>query len=280
MKIKFSKYHALGNDFLVLDGSRYRFSKLTTGKLAIDICKRREGAGADGVLLLGKSRHSDCTLDVFNADGSWAEKSGNGLRIAATHLRKTGRDSSRFRILMGGDESLVALGKRIPRGFLVKAELGRPDFRSSRVPVKSRSQYLINRTIRVAGKLRTATCLSIGNPHTVMFVDDFDFDWQALGKQMEHDPLFPRATNVEFVQVMSRSKLRVNDWERGAGATGSSGTGAAAAVCAAVMLGRADRECEVQFETGSLLIHWRPSDDLIELTGPVQHVVTGEYDWR
>jgi len=279
MKIEFSKYHALGNDFIVVDGSRYRFSRARLCRLAVDICDRREGAGADGVLLLTKSRGVDCKVDVFNADGGWAEKSGNGLRITAAHLRKTGKQSSRFRILMGGVESLVLLGKPTSRGFLVKAELGRPDFRSSHVPVKSRSKYVINNSIRIGRKSLAATCLSIGNPHTVIFVNDFDFDWQALGREMEHAPIFPRATNVEFVKVLSRSKVHVNDWERGAGATGSSGTGAAAAVCASVMLGRADRKCAVEFETGSLTVDWRAKDDMIELTGPVQYVVTGEYDW-
>jgi len=280
MKIKFGKYHALGNDFVVLDGSGYRFGRARVCRLAVDICSRREGVGADGVLLLTKSKGVDCKVDVFNADGSWAEKSGNGLRITAAHLRKAGKPSARFRILMGGEESLVSLGKPIRGGFLVKAELGRPDFRSSHVPVKSRGKYVINHSLRIGRGSVIATCLSIGNPHTVICVDDLDFDWQALGREMEHAPIFPRATNVEFVKVLGRSKLRVNDWERGAGATGSSGTGAAAAVCALVMMGRADRKCEVQFATGSLFIHWRETDNMVELTGPAQHVMTGEYDWR
>lgn len=280
MKIDFNKYHALGNDFLVLDGSRYRLNKAKTGKLVTQICNRREGAGADGVLLLTKSNRADCRVDVFNADGSWAEKSGNGLRIVAVHLRMTGKRSSQFRILMGGEESPVELVKPIPGGFLVKAELGRPDFRSSHVPVKSTNRYVINQSIRIGRKSLRATCLSVGNPHAVIFVDNFDFDWQALGREIERAPLFPRATNVEFVKVLSASKLRVNDWERGAGATGSSGTGAAAAVCASVMLGKSDRKCEVQFETGSLHVDWRSVNDVIELTGPVQHVTAGKYNQR
>ncbi|PWB75940.1 diaminopimelate epimerase [candidate division GN15 bacterium] len=280
MKIQFSKYQALGNDFLVVDRTGIRFSRARLGRLALDMCNRRTGVGADGILLLTKAGTANSKVDVFNADGGWAEKSGNGLRITAAHLRMNGEKSSTFRILMGGEESLVALKKTIPGGYLVTAELGQPDFRSSHVPVKSRNTYLINGAVRIAGKPVTATCLSIGNPHTVIFVDDFDFDWHALGRALEHAPIFPRATNVEFVKVMSRSKLRVNDWERGAGATGSSGTGAAAAVCAAVMLGKAERECEVRFDTGSLFIHWRASDDVIELTGPVQCVMSGMYEWR
>jgi diaminopimelate epimerase len=279
MKIEFSKYEALGNDFLVIDGGKNRLSKSRLGKLATGICNRRCGVGADGILYLSKSNGLDTKADVFNADGSWAEKSGNGLRITAVHLGRSRKSRTQFRILMGGEKSLVTLGRQITGGFMVTAELGRPDFRASRVTVKCRSKYLINGPIKIGRQRLIATCLAIGNPHTVISVDDFDFDWKALGRELEHAPIFPRGTNVEFVTVLSASKLRVNDWERGAGATGSSGTGAAAAVCAMVTAGRANRKCEVRFEKGSLHVDWNADDNLIRLTGPVRHVMTGYYTW-
>jgi len=111
-------------------------------------------------------------------------------------------------------------------------------------------------------------------------VDGFDFDWMGLGAEIEVHPAFPRHTNVEFVKVISRKKIKVADWERGAGATGSSGTGAAAAVCAAVMLGLVARECEVVFESGSLLVKWDQDTNEIELTGPVDYVADGEFFFR
>ena len=121
------------------------------------------------------------------------------------------------------------------------------------------------------------TCLSVGNPHTVLFVEDFNFDWKTLGADLEFHKAFPNQTNVEFVKIITRRKIEVADWERGVGPTGSSGTGAAAAVCAAVVAGQVDRKCEVKFGTGSLSIDWSEDTNHIYLTGPVQFVGQGTY---
>jgi diaminopimelate epimerase len=119
----------------------------------------------------------------------------------------------------------------------------------------------------------------VGNPHTVLFVDDFDFDWEQVGADIERHRSFPNQTNVEFVRILSRRRLQLADWERGAGATGSSGTGAAAAVCAAVVLGMAERNCEVVFPGGSLWVEWSEDDDGIRLTGPATFVAEGRYEY-
>lgn len=275
MMIPFWKYHALGNDFLVIEASGGRLQRRHLGEFARRICDRRRGVGADGILYVTRDRRADCAADVYNADGSWAEKSGNGLRITAVHLLRGGSRASEFRVRMGGEISRVRLARRIAGGYMVKAELGKPDFRASAVPVRSRSKFVVNYPIRIGKTSLPVTCLSVGNPHTVLVVDDFNFNWKELGREIEKSRLFPHATNVEFVKVVSRRKVQVNDWERGAGATGSSGTGAAASVCAAVMLGLTERKCEVQFETGSLLVHWIKDSQVIELTGPVQFVGSG-----
>jgi diaminopimelate epimerase len=167
---------------------------------------------------------------------------------------------------------------RTRNGYSVGTTLGRPSFEAKNVPVKSRHRYLINSPLRIGGVDMPVTCLSVGNPHAVLIVNDFEFDWQTLGYEIEHHRAFPERTNVEFVKVVSRKRLEVADWERGAGATGSSGTGAAAAVCAAAMLGMVQRRCRVDFGMGSLMIDWR-DDDVIELTGPVAFVAQGEFDY-
>ena len=123
------------------------------------------------------------------------------------------------------------------------------------------------------------TCLSVGNPHTVILVDNIDFDWPALGEEIEHSKHFPKRTNVEFVRLVNRKKIKVSEWERGAGATGSSGTGAAAAVCAMVIMGLVERRCEVIFETGSLQVYWNEKTDVVEITGPVEKVFEGTCDF-
>ncbi|MBU8933170.1 MAG: diaminopimelate epimerase [candidate division Zixibacteria bacterium] len=280
MIVHFSKYHALRNDFLIIDLAHNRVPIARREALAIAICDRRSGVGADGVLFLTGSRRADFKIDLHNADGGWAEKSGNGLRIAAVHKHLTDRRRRAFTFEMGGIVASSRVMAKDGSGFSVSAGLGKPIFESASVPVRSRRKYMIQAPLRLGGKDFPVTCLAVGNPHTVLFVDDFDFDWQALGDEIEHLRCFPERTNVEFVKVINRHKLKVADWERGAGATGSSGTGAAAAVCAAVMIGRADRRCQVIFEAGSLYIWWDSDTSEIELTGQVQTVCEGAYVFK
>jgi diaminopimelate epimerase len=280
MNTAFTKYHALGNDFLVIDAASKRLNRSALRQIAQRLCDRRTGVGADGILYVTPAHGVDCAVDIYNADGSWAEKSGNGLRIVAVHRHLASPSRKSFRISMGGAVSAVRVVKKVRGAYLVSAELGEPEFRASGVPVRTRNRCLVNSPIRIGGVRLPVTCLSIGNPHTVLVVDDFDFDWKALGREIEISPLFPRGTNVEFVKVASRKKLVVADWERGAGATGSSGTGAAASVVALVTLGKADRSCEVVFSTGSLFVNWRTQDSVVELTGPVQRVMSGQWAAR
>lgn len=279
MKASFVKYQALGNDFLILEGSRTP-AKAATGRLARDICDRREGIGADGILYLSPSRKAEIRVDVFNADGSWAEKSGNGLRIVGVYLKSKKPSKKAFAIEMGGTVNPVQLVRKIAGGFMARAEIGRPDFRASAVPMKSKFRYHINRELKVGKVNIWATCLAVGNPHCVVLVDHFNFDWEALGREIETSRSFPRGTNVEFVQIVNRSKIRVAEWERGAGATGSSGTGAAAAVASMVIHGLVDRKCEVVFKPGSLQVEWLSDSDTIALTGPVEYVGSGEFEHR
>jgi len=278
--IAFDKYHALQNDFLIIEQTKAGLGKVRLSRLAKSICRRRTGVGADGILYLSKSMRADCKLDVFNADGSWAEKSGNGLRIAGVHQFRRDRRRKRFVFETATGFDRVVVTASFGSSYVVKTELGQPEFRAERVPVKTKFKYMINVPLALGGLKFPVTCVAVGNPHTVLFVDDFNFDWKALGAEIEAHSAFPNRTNVEFVKVINRKKIRVAEWERGAGATGSSGTGAAAVVCAAVMLGLADRRCEVMFETGSLQVDWRKSDNTIELSGPVEFVCRGRYEFK
>jgi diaminopimelate epimerase len=280
MLINFHKYHALWNDFVVLDqAANPRISLSRLPALARAVCDPRTGIGADGILWLTRSRKADCHMHVFNADGGWAEKSGNGLRITAVHLKTTQPSRRHFDIETVASVDSTRILRKIEGGYIVRTELGRAEFEVATLPMKSRSKYVINGQVKIGKKNVRMTCLKIGNPHAVVFVDNFDFDWKALGAEIETARTFPRCTNVEFVQVVNRTHLKLAEWERGAGATGSSGTGAAGAVCAAVVLGLADRHCQVEFEAGELEIVLRP-DDMIELTGPVQFIMRGEFEYR
>lgn len=279
MRLPFLKYHALRNDFLVMTSGEIRLPLKRWPDMVRKICDRRSGIGADGVLRLSPKSGTDGQVEICNADGSWAEKSGNGLRIAVMHQYLKNRRRRRFRLYMDGQVHQAHIVGRSEQGLLIETALGGVSFETDRVPVRSRRRYMINSPLKLAGLSFPVTCLSVGNPHTVLIVDDFGFDWRQVGQDIESHRSFPNQTNVEFVRVMSRKRLMVAEWERGAGATGSSGTGAAAAVCATVMLGLADRRCEVQFETGSLHVHWNADTDLVELTGLAKLVGSGEFEY-
>ncbi|UCC45557.1 MAG: diaminopimelate epimerase [Candidatus Zixiibacteriota bacterium] len=280
MRIRFRKYHALGNDFLVVDRSDEALSRRKLSRLAVDICNRRTGVGADGLLYCSPSKKCDGLIDIYNADGGWAEKSGNGLRIAAVDRAMRFRRKKEFCFQTGSGMNRVYLGRRIQRGYQARTDLGEPCFEADKVPVRTRKRVLINSPLKFGGVNIPVTCLSVGNPHTVLLVDDFEFDWQALGIEIEWARQFPNGTNVEFVRLVNRHKIKVAEWERGAGATGSSGTGAAAAVCAMVMMGLVDRKCDVQFETGTLSVEWDSKSNLVYLSGPAVHVMEGSFEFK
>ena len=277
MKINFRKYHALGNDFIIVE-SKTKLTKAKLSIIALCICDRNKGVGADGILYLPKSGKADRKFIIYNSDGSQAEKSGNGLRIAALYLHEKDKRKKKFRFETMTSIDDAQLIKYKKKESLIKVSIGKPEFEAKKVPMKSKLKFMINSKLTVNKTKFPVTCLSVGNPHTVLFVDNFNFDWQQLGSDIEFHKAFPERTNVEFVKVINRKKIKVADWERGAGATGSSGTGASAAVAASVMMGMTERDCEVQFENGSLFINWNADTDSIELTGPVAYIASGEYE--
>jgi diaminopimelate epimerase len=279
MEVEFSKYHALGNDFIVLEAAKCRLGKKRLPLLVRRICDRRSGVGADGVVYLSASVKADRRIDIYNADGSWAEKSGNGLRIAALHVAAGSRRKRSFLLETGSGLNQVRLMRKIPGGYIVRGELGRPEFRASLIPVKTRLKYVVNSALRVGSIRLPLTCVAVGNPHAVIVVDSFDFGWEELGAEAETAAVFPNGANIEFVKVIDRKKLRVVSWERGAGATSSSGTGAAASVAAMVMMGLADRRCKVVFEGGSLAVNWVAETGIIDVAGPVKSVMEGTFDF-
>ena len=276
MLIQFSSYHALRNDFIVIETGRRKLTGTTMRKLALAICDRRSGVGADGILYLSTPTKKGTPVAVYNADGSPAEKSGNGIRIAALHLHHRDRRRKRFDLLMNRQSHPALITKSGLRSVMIRTDLGQPSFEASEVPVKTRLKFMINSPLKLDRYSFPVTCLSVGNPHTILFVDDFDFEWQVIGEEIENHRAFPNRTNVGFVKVINRRRIEVAEWERGAGATGSSGTGAAAAVCAGVMLGLVERRCKVCFEGGSLDINW--NSGLIELAGPAEHIADGTFE--
>lgn len=277
MTIPFAKYQALGNSFIVLDEIQLRGQLKRFESLARTICSPTTGVGADGLLIVSGVAPG-LQVDIYNADGSWAEKSGNGIRIAAMHLHNAGIISEpSTQLLTGSGISRVSFHRGSPTRRVMSASLGKPEFATARIPVAVPQPFFINQEVTCGERTYVASAVSIGNPHLILFCDDFEFDWQSIGRELEVDPLFPRRINVGFVVVHGADTLEVRDWERGVGPTSSSGTGAAAAVAIAVMRGFTSRIVDVRAPAGVLRVTWEALSDEMIIKGPVEFVCAGEF---
>ena len=277
MTMPFAKYQALGNSFIVLDEIQQRGRLKRFESLARAICNPTTGVGADGLLIVSGITPG-LQVDIYNADGSWAEKSGNGVRIAAMHMLNAGIIAGpSTELLTGSGISRVTLHGGSPTRRVMSASLGKPEFATSRIPMAVPQTFFINQEVTCGERTYVASAVSIGNPHLILFCDDFEFDWQSIGRELEVDPLFPRRINVGFVVVRDADTLEVRDWERGVGPTSSSGTGAAAALAIAVMRGFTSRIVDVHAPAGVLRVTWEAAGDEMIIKGPVEFVCAGEF---
>ncbi len=274
--LRFTKMHGIGNDFIVFDGIGQKAVSRSWSALSVKLCDRFMGVGGDGVILALPGRRGDFRMRIFNSDGSEAEMCGNGLRCMVRLLFDSGYLKGKQCVIetLGGliDASIVSSGRS---NFLVRYSVGIPDFRAANVPARVDQEYFINGKIRIGRRNFIVTSLSVGNPHTVVFVDSFAFDWQAAGSEIERHKMFPNRTNVEFAKASSRSKVLLRSWERGAGPTHASGTGACATVAAGVMVGLLNREAEVICDLGSLNVEWDTESNVAYQTGPADYCFTG-----
>lgn len=274
-KIEFYKYHGLENDFLTIDLNTLRLSKAKLAELAAAICSRHTGIGADGVVYYS-SDAGKCKMALYNADGSGAEVSGNGLRILAQHLRDRKLVTRRrFEIHTASGDCAIEVVSRSGNAQSTRIELSRPMFDLKAVPMRGGTSHFINQLFTAESGALLGTAVNVGNPHIVFFVDTFDFDWRTFGAEVEKDRRFPNCTNVEFAHILSRSKVAHCSWERGAGETKASGTGAAATVAAGVVNGLLDHLVAVQEPAGELSVELQSLDDPIHLTGPSVRVGEG-----
>ncbi len=286
-QIPFSKFHGLGNDFIVIAAEHTRASASSGifSQLAVAICERHTGVGADGlaVVLPARSKKNDARVRFFNPDGSEAEMSGNGIRCAAAFVysgagdRPT-RTTTPLRIETLAGVKLIDTIKAGATKWIFRVGMGAPVFKPEKIPfeVKSARAPVVRFPLTVQGRTVPATVTSMGNPHCTVVVDDFPTDWPALGRAIETNSLFPNRTNVEFVRVVSRNELEVRFWERGVGQTQSSGTGSCAAVVACILNGLTSRKVRVRTLAGTLEVAW-PERGEVALTGPVERIAEGKY---
>lgn len=272
--------HGLGNDFIFLDGIKHALLRLAWDKLAAAICKRQTDVGADGLILMLPSHRADFRMRIFNSDGSEAEMCGNGFRCMIRYLydmKYTKKRIIEIETLAG-----IITGKVVKSSkskFLVRVAMGKPEFDTKKIPIRTSKPEIIESKLKVGRETQIATVVSMGNPHIVVFVDDLKFDWKSLGARMEVHHLFPQRANVEFVHIISRIKVEVRSWERGAGPTMASGTGAAAATAAGIKTGRLNDKVEVKFERGSLFMEYDRKSGQIYKTGPAEYCFEGTYQY-
>jgi diaminopimelate epimerase len=280
MTLKFSKYHGLGNDFILVD-NRHSSEPLITPKQAIKLCDRHFGIGADGVILaLPGQKDPEYTMRIFNSDGSEPEMCGNGIRCFAKFITELeGKEQ------IGKAYTINTLAGVITPTIEAKGEvrvdMGIPQLSAQNIPTSlvSPEAKVINQPLKVQHKSWYVTCVSMGNPHCITFVDDVDsIDLAKIGPDFEHHPSFPQRTNTEFIQVVHRDYLKMRVWERGAGITLACGTGACASVVAGVLNNQCDRFCTVELPGGNLTIEWSATNQHIYMTGPAQKVFTGIVD--
>ena len=283
LKVPFGKFHGLGNDFLVVRGQS---ALAPLAAFARAITARHTGLGADGLVVImpPRGRSNDARARFFNADGSEAEMSGNGIRCAAAFLGGERGSKRVIRIETGaGVRPVRSVGRLEPAkggtSSVFEVGMGEPILDGPKIPFKAGDfpSPIVGFQLRTERGLLPVTVTSMGNPHCTVLVADFDsFDWPRLGREIERNPLFPRRTNVEFVKLVSKAEIQARFWERGVGQTMSSGTGSCGAVVACILNGLTRRKVRVRTLAGNLEVHW-PENSEVTLTGPVEKIAEGVY---
>jgi len=280
MKIRFTKMQALGNDYIYIDCFKQKLAGVNLSDLAKKMSDRHFGVGADGLILVAPGRAHKFRMIFYNPDGTEAEMCGNGIRCFARFLYEHGLSKRKFQSVETKAGTIHTEIISTGDDFLIRANIGKPILERKKIPVKGRGRFCINETLNLGGRKVKITSLSLGNPHTVIFVKEFSSAWRKIGQMVENYPTFPRRTNVEFVKILSPKKIRLKIWERGAGETLASGTGASAATVAGVLSKKLNRKVTALFDKGALEIEWKKQDGHLYMTGPAATVFSGVYDYR
>lgn len=265
--------HGLGNDYIVIDNREQKISDKKASEMAKILCERHFSIGADGLLLLQSSNIADVKMRIFNSDGSEAEMCGNGIRCFSKYCYENGFVSApMFKVETLSGTKDVWLTFEDHEVSLVKVDMDAPKFERSDIPMKGQGTC-IDQPLEVDSQTFRVTCLSLGNPHCVIFVDDVaTFPVDSTGPMIEENDVFPRKTNVEFVQVLNSSEIKVRVWERGCGETLACGTGTCASVAAAHLLGKVGKKVSVHVLGGDLQVD---VGETILLSGSAEKVFEG-----
>jgi diaminopimelate epimerase len=271
MELHFTKMHGAGNDFVFLDCLKDNIDDLAS--IAKKLCDRRFGIGADQLLTVHPSQVADFKMEIYNADGSQVEMCGNGIRCFAKYVYDHGITQKKELEV----ETLAGIIRPKIVGDLVEVDMGEPILDGRKIPVDADGE-IRNRSLTVNGKTYEVTCVSMGNPHCVIYLDDIDsLDLEKLGPHFEHHKFFPKRVNTEFVEIISSSEVRQRTWERGAGETWACGTGASAVGVAGALTGRTARKVTIHLKGGDLVIEWR-DNNRVYMTGGAVEVFHGKIE--
>ncbi len=275
--MRFTKMHGIGNDYMYVNC----FEEIVENpeKLAIAMSRPHFGVGADGLVLIEPSDTADFGMRIFNSDGSEAQMCGNAARCIGKYVYERGLTDKKD-IVLRTLSGLRPLKLTVEGGVVtkVRVDMGTPELNPRLIPVDLPGEMVLDQRIQAAGHTYQITCVSMGNPHAVLFVEDPELvNLPAAGPAIENNPLFPQRTNVEFVKVLRRDLIQMRVWERGTGETMACGTGACASLVAAVLQGKADRRATLKLLGGSLQVEWSAKDNHVYQEGPGEFVFDGNW---
>lgn len=276
--MKFTKMHGIGNDYVYVDCTKKELEN--PSEVSKFVSDRHFGIGSDGLILIMSSKVADFRMRMFNSDGSESEMCGNGIRCVGKYVYDYGlTDKKTVKVETLAGIKVLEFTVEDGKVKFVKVDMGEPILKPADIPVKSEKDIFVSEPVLVDGKEYKFTCVSMGNPHAITYIDDVDnLEIEKIGPKVENHEIFPRRTNTEFVQVIDRTVLKMRVWERGAGETLACGTGANAVLVASVLNGISERKATVKLLGGDLLIEWNEKDNHLYMTGPAVTVFDGEID--
>lgn len=287
--MKFTKMHGCGNDYIYVNGFVEQIDTGRKPELVRRLSDRHFGIGGDGVIFINPGENAEFEMEMYNADGTRAQMCGNGIRCVAKYVYDYGLTSKTnitiesfgkvkyLELTLGSDNKVST----------VRVNMGAPILEAAKIPVLSDHEQVVSEEIEVNGQRYQMTCVSMGNPHAVVFINDIlnekkldinDFDIEAVGPYFENHARFPERTNTEFVRVIDRNNVQMRVWERGTGETLACGTGCCATTVACVLNGMTDTRVNVRVTGGEILCEWDRQNNLVYMTGPAVTVFDGEID--
>ena len=274
--MKFTKMQGLGNDYIYVNCFTEKVDN--PSEIAKFVSNRHFGIGSDGLVLIMASESCDFRMRMFNSDGSEAEMCGNAIRCVGKYVYDNGMtQKSVIKVETLAGIKILDMTVENNKVALVKVDMGEPILEPCKIPVNSKDELFVAQPVVIEGREFKVTCVSMGNPHAVTYIDDVDkFPLEVIGPKMENNSLFPKRINAEFVQVIDRNTLKMRVWERGAGETLACGTGACAVLVSSVLNDISNRKVIVKLLGGDLIIEWNERDNHVYMTGPATKVFDGE----